>query len=283
MLDLGRMQEVPPAEQVLLESVETMESYGTLELPVRIDHYFRPEDGRPLAVINVELTAMGPIENAAILARFEPDDPQGETRLLGEDSFRLATTGDYRLAQSRVALAPGQYVVTVVVADPVNVRTALYRGEVNVPETPQTMRLSDTVWAIEMAEVRYRALASYDEPFHLGPFRVLPKLTSIYRRGDTVKLFVEVYGAEYPLKATYQLEGLDDDGTWKPLGEPTVLEQSAAGLAWEVETHPRWPLGRYRVHVDVFDAAGRLVSTHAGFTLEPAKPAETDSEAKTDS
>jgi hypothetical protein len=231
-------------------------------------------------VINVELTQMGPIDNVAILARFEPDDPRGETRLLGEDSFRLAATGNYRLAQGRVALAPGPYTVTVVVADPVNVKTALYRGEIKVPETPQTMRLSDAVWAVEMAEVKYRALASYDEPFHLGPFRVLPKLTSVYRRDDTVKLFVEVFGADYPLTATYQLEGLDDDGSWKPLGQPTVLEQSAAGLAWEVATNPRWPLGRYRVHVDVIDAAGRLVSTNAEFTLEsaPAEEPDTDPE-----
>ncbi|HXV76264.1 MAG TPA: GWxTD domain-containing protein [Candidatus Polarisedimenticolaceae bacterium] len=287
MLDLGRMQEVPPAEQVLIESVETMESYGTLELPVAVNHYFRPEDGRPLAVINVELTDLGQIDDAAILARFRPVEPTRETRVLGEDSFRLATAGDYRLAQGRLSLEPGRYDVTVVVADPIHVQTALYKAELDVPETPRTLSLSQPVWAAEMAQVEYRSLASYDEPFHLGPFRVLPLLTATYHRGDSAKLFVETYGAEYPLTATHQLEGLEADGSWVALGQPAVIEQSAAGLAWEVQTGPRWPLGRYRVRVEVVDAAGRTARTEAEFALDEAEldgpAADTDDGAAGDS
>jgi GWxTD domain-containing protein len=268
MLDLGRMQEVPPAERVLLETVETIEDYDTLPLDVRVDRYFRPEDGSPLAVVNVDMGRFGETETPAILARFTPDDAEREPRVLGEGSFKVATSGSYRVAQARLALDAGQYELTVVVADPINVKTGIHHTRVAMPDVPQTMRLSDPVWAVEMASVEYRSLASYDEPFHLGPFRVLPKLDSAFRPGDTVKLFLEVYGAEFPLTATYQLEGLEEPDRWIPLGQPAVIEQSAGELAWEVPTSERWPLGAYRVRVEVLDREQRRVTTRVDFALE---------------
>jgi GWxTD domain-containing protein len=276
MLDLGRMQEVPPAEEVLIESVETMEAYATLDLPVQVNRFFDPDEQRPVAVVNVDLSQLEPSDNVAILARFDSlSDEEQEPRLLGEDSFKLGTSGEYRLAQGRLSLDPGDYRLTVVVADPINVKTALHKSEFQITGPPKTLRFSDTVWALEMAEVRYGSLASYDEPFHIGPFRVLPKLDSVFHIGETVRLFVQVYGAEYPIRASYQLEGREEDGSWVALGDPAVVEQTAGGLAWEVGTDERWPLGSYRVRVDVTDAAERLISTDAEFSLERAERADT--------
>ena len=272
MLDLGRMQEVPPADQVLLESVETMEAYQTLPLVVNLDRYYRPDDGRPIAVISVDLVNIVTPEKPAVIARFVPTAPGEDTRVLGEDSFRVFKGTDYRMAQGRIELDPGNYTMTVVVADPVAVQTGLHTISIDIPDVPKSIRLSDTVWAVDVDPVEYRSLASYDEPFHIGPFRVLPKPDSIYRQSDVVMLFLEVYGAEYPMRAAFQLEGLDEEGNWVPLGQPSVLEQSAAELAWEVPTNERWPVGKYRVRIDVTDAQDRLVTTQAEFELAIPDP-----------
>jgi GWxTD domain-containing protein len=268
MLDLGRMQEVPPADQVLLESVETMEAYHTLPLNVNIDRYFRPEDGQPIAVISVDLRNIVTPERPAIVARLTPRNTGEEQRVLGEDSFRVMEGTDYRMAQGRLRLAPGKYQVTVIVADPVAVQTGLHTVDLDVPQVPRTMRLSDAVWAELVEPVEYKSLASYDEPFHVGPFRVLPRPDSVFAQGDPVTLFFEVYGAQYPLQATFQLEGLDEDGSWVRLGQPSVIEQDAGELAWEVVTNERWPVGSYRVRVEVTDAGDRLVTTQVPFELE---------------
>jgi GWxTD domain-containing protein len=270
MLDLGRMQEIPPADQVLLESVETMEAYHTLPLKVDVNRYFQPQDGSAVAVVNVDLREIGVGEKPAIVARFVPLDSAQPTRMLGEDSFRVAQLGEYRLAQGRLELLPGQYALTVIVADPLEAKTGIHRATISAPERPRTLRLSDVVWAVEVAAVDYASLASYTEPFHVGPFRVLPKLEPVYRQGEAAKLFFEVYGAEYPLRATYQLEGLDENGDWIRLGQPAVLEQSAAELAWELQTSARWPVGEYRVRVEVLDAGEHLVTAHVAFTLAGA-------------
>ena len=267
MLDLGRMQEVPPADQVLLETVETMEAYHTLPLTVNVDRYFRPDDGQPIAVISVDLLDIVTPERPAIVARFTPANRDEETRVLGEDSFRVVEGTDYRMAQGRLALSPGEYTVTVVVADPIAVQTGLHTFDIDVPEIPKTIRLSDSVWAVQVEPVEYKSLSSYDEPFHVGPFRVLPKPNSVYEQGEAPMLFLEVYGAEYPLRASFQLEGLDENGDWLPLGQPSSVEQTAGELAWEVLTNERWPIGDYRVRVEVTDAGDRLVTTQVGFEL----------------
>ena len=41
----------------------------------------------------------------------------------------------------------------------------------------------------------------------------------------------------------------------------------AGELAWEVLTNERWPVGDYRVRVEVTDAGERLVTTQVGFEL----------------
>jgi len=268
MLDLGRMQEVPPAEQVLIERVETLESYQTRPLEMQLSRYFRPDDGQPIAVINIDLGDLGGDEKPAIVARFVPHDTTRPTRILGEESFKLAEQGGYRLAQGRLALEPGDYTVTVIVADPLRAETGLERTTLSLPAAPLSIQLSDPVWAVAVESVPYASLSSYDEPFHLGPFRVLPKTDSTYRRGEAVKLFVEVFGAQYPLRATFKMQGLESDGSWVDLGQPTSIEQTAGELAWEVATTERWPMGQYRVRVEVVDSAERPVSTMAAFSLE---------------
>ena len=128
------------------------------------------------------------------------------------------------------------------------------------------------VWATDLQPVRYSALASYDEPFHLGSFIVVPRPGGRFLPGDTVRLFYEVYGGEPPYRIAYKLEGQDNDGSWVGLGQPAEGEQSIRTQIWELPTSERWPLGSYRIVIDVRDAGDRLVSVQAPFVLESPLP-----------
>jgi hypothetical protein len=130
------------------------------------------------------------------------------------------------------------------------------------------MRFSDVVLAEQLETLRYAALSSYDEPYTVGPFRVVPRLNARYRPGETVKLFYEVYDGALPLHVTYRLQGQEDDGRWVDLGRPSEANQDHGSQAWELPTSERWPPGDYRVRVEVSDAEGRLISTDVSFRLE---------------
>jgi len=275
MLDLGRMQEVPPQEQVLLERVETMEAYDTYPVRSRVDRYTYPGRNGNLTVLTLDIADTAAGEKPAIIARFAPHDATRQPRLLGEDSFRVWESDGIRVAQGRISLDPGSYTLTLLVADPIKVRTGLSKIGVEIPDGSGRFRFSDVAWASTLESLQYASLASHDEPYLVGPFRVVPRLDAAHRRGETLKLFFEVYDGAPPLRISYQLEGQEQDGRWVPLGQPSISEQEGPALAWELPTTRAWPLGRYRVRIEVTDAEGRLISRQVPFTLEEAEPVET--------
>lgn len=267
MLDLGRMQEVPPQEQVLLERVETIEAYNTHAVRAELHRYYLPEPQQSLVSVTVDISDTAPGEKPAIIARFTHRDATRQPRLLGEDSFRVVQVGDTRVAQGRLSLDPGHYDVTLLVADPVKVRTGLLNIETVVPEPSDRLRLSDVAWASELESLPYASLVSYDEPYIVGPFRVVPRLGATFRPGETVRLFYEIYGASYPVRVSYRLQGREDDGTWVDLGLPATAQQSASSQGWDLPTSERWPPGDYRIRIEARDSDGTQVERSVPFVL----------------
>jgi GWxTD domain-containing protein len=266
MLDLGRMQEVPPQAQVLLERVETVESYATHAILVNVSRY-APPDGGVVTVVTADVSHVPSDTTPAVIARFRPRNAQEPERMLGEDTFRTATLPERRVAQSRLRLEPGTYDLTVLVADPNTAATGMHRASFDIPQPTDRLRLSDVVWADELTALEYASMASHDEPFVVGPFRVLPRLDETFRCGETLKLFYEVYGGEAPYDITYQIEGQELDGSWVELGPSATTVQQEAAQGWEVPTSTAWPSGAYRVRLDVEDAGQRLVATQVPFRL----------------
>jgi hypothetical protein len=82
-----------------------------------------------------------------------------------------------------------------------------------------------------------------------------------------VRLFHEVYGGVPPYRISYRLEGLELDGTWVRLGGPSVREATETAHGWEVTTSADWPVGEYRVRVEVEDAGEQIASAQIEFRL----------------
>jgi hypothetical protein len=273
MLDLGRMQEVPPQSRVLLERVETAENFGTEPITMTLQRYYDADAGHAVAVVTIDVSQIDPTSAPAIIARFaDADDPERDPRMLGEDSFKVAELIDgRRLAQGRVVLAPGRYETTVMVVDISTGATGIERSSLVIRPPDDRLRFSDVTWAVALEPLRYASLASHSEAFHVGPFRVLPRPDSVFERGATLKLFYEIYGGSPPYAIVYQLEGRDVDGSWVRLGQPSVGRESGAAQGWELATSASWPEGEYQIRIEVTDAAERLIETRVPFTLEPAE------------
>jgi len=267
MLDLGRMQEVPPQAQILLERVETVESYQTHPIAVNVDRYVHPSTLGVVAVVTVDVSYVEPGTTPSVIARFRSRDATELQRMLGEDSFRIDAVDGHHVAQGRLQLAPGTYDLTVLVADPTTAATGMQRTTIVIPPPSDRLRMSDVVWADVLNPLEFASLASHDEPFHVGPFRVVPRLDSVFPRDGTLKLFFEVYGGSPPYRVSYQIEGQDLDGSWVKLGSAATTTQTAAGQGWEFPTSSAWPEGDYRVRIDVVDAGEKLISLQRDFQL----------------
>lgn len=269
MLDLGKMQEVPPQEQVLLERVDAYEVLLGPTLQVDVHRYFDPEGDN----VVVSLTALVPERSdatgrPALIARLLPRGLDGKRVLLGEDSFRFDGSGIDRQAQARVAAEPGSYDLTVLAVYPRSVISSLYRARVRLPDPDDDgVRVSDVAVARSLEPLPYRSLASYREPFVVGAFRVVPRVGSEVPRGEEVAFFFEAYGGRLPYRVTYRLERQADEGRWVALGRPVVQEGGQGAQGWSLPTADSWPTGEYRVDIQVSDADGAAQGVQVPFRL----------------
>jgi len=288
MLDLGKLQEVPPQAQVLLERVETREAYLSHEISTRVDRFGHPEYPEEwLLSLTVDVSYTVGRDVPAVIARirpleetFEGDGTSVGQRVLDEASFKISEEEAYRLAQARIRVPSGDYELTILVADPDTAQTGLMRRELHLGPLSERFRFSDVVLARDLDSLRYRGLTSYDEPYTVGPFRVVPRFESDYFPGDTIQLFYEIYKAALPVDVSYQVQGLEENGKWVDLGRAATSTQEHHSQAWALPTSERWPLGEYRIRVEVSDADGKLISTNVPFELIAAAQPLPDDESE---
>ena len=271
MLDMGRMQEVPPQEEILIESVEAVETFAFDPLPLSLER-FEPKGGGLLVVVTVATPGPPDVLPATVLGRFARKGSDKPPRLLGEASFRLEGEGDGRVVQSRVLLEPGTWEVTLLAVDPTTGANRVFRGTVE-PLPPGTLRTSDIVLARALAPLPFATQASYDAPYIIGGFRVTPLVGTTIPRGEPVQLFYEIYGGTGPFHLRYQIEGQEDDGRWRPLGKAQEQDSSERGQGFAVPTSVSWPLGAYRIRVTAIDASGGTVEGVRAFRLDAAPEA----------
>lgn len=270
MLDMGMMQTVPMQEEVLLARVDTLEIFDDQMLPVAIQRYRDPDGEGAVLILTLSVPEIAGDGRAAILARLVPQGvPQAEPRLLGEGSFRFDGEGAARRAQGRIFVTSGSYELTVLLVVPGTSTSAVHRSTLSIPDhDDRALGLSDVTLATRLEPVRYDALASYREPYIVGGFHVVPRVSDRLRRGDELSLFYEVYGGTRPYSVTYRLE-LRNESEWKPVSRPIVQEGAEGAQGWSVPTTDAWPFGEYRVRIAVEDAEGSTSTAEVDFDLVP--------------
>jgi hypothetical protein len=268
MLDLGRLQEVPSQEKILLDRVETVESYRTHPLALEVAQYEPPSVDGTLVVISVHLDG-DPDAETAVLGKLVPRDATQSARVLDEGSFRIESKGADRMAQARAVLAPGVWDVTVMTVEAeAGGSTGVYRNALTVRPRTKALHLSDVSLTSALEPLAYRALVSYDEPYLVGTFKVTPRGGKPVAPGEPIQLFYEIYEGTPPFRISYQLEGKENDGRYIPLGGPSVLESKERSQGFELPTRASWPVGDYRVRIDVEDADQHKAEAMVGATLE---------------
>lgn len=267
MADLGKLQEAPHPEDLVVERVETAETYGSHPLAVEVARFRHPRGGH-VVVLTVAAPSPDGKRPPNFIARLAPRDPARTKRFLTEESFRADGEGDDRVSQARVALEPGTWDLTVLSSEPGSKTNGLHRGVVEIPaEPPPGLTISDVVRARVLEPLPSAALFSHDEWFLLDGFRVVPRPGGVVARGQPVALFFEVYGAAGPFRVEYLLEGREDDGRWTPLGKPSVKDDAQGAQGWSVDTSPGWPPGAYRVRVRVVPPDGAPAESIVPFEL----------------
>lgn len=267
MADFGKLLDAPHPEEIVLERVETAATYGSHPIEVQVDRFRRPGGGI-VVVLTLPAAESRGKRPPNFIARLTPRDPARTKRFLTEESFRLEGTGEDRIAQARIVVEAGTWDLTLLASEPDALTNGLYKGTVEVPAPASgTLALSDVVPARLIEPLPFASMASHDEPYRVGAFRVVPRPGGVVPLGEPVAIFYEVYGSTGPFRVEYRVEGREDDGRFTALGRPAVLEGASGSQGWSLPTSPSWPTGAYRVRIRVEDPSGASAEAIAPFTL----------------
>jgi GWxTD domain-containing protein len=270
MLDLGRLQEIPRAEEILLAQVDTYEIFQSSPLPVQVHRFEAPGESDALVVVTYFLPPAAGESETALVARLTPKGSGGAPLVASETGFRVENVPGGRIAQTRFRVQPGAWDLLALAVDPDSETSAATRAAVEVVRRGEALRLSDPILAQSLTPLPYVAMATYDAPFTIGAFRVVPRQGLAIPRGEPIQLLIEAYGGEPPYRAEFRLEGEERDGRFTALGDPASTAEPLGAFAWSLPTSLAWPLGSYRVRIRIADGRGALVERDVPFRIEEA-------------
>ena len=287
LADLSR----PP--QVKFNDLASAVNTGVIEenplnFDVRVD-FFRQSDERVITAITIQVENKdlvfqdsGGLQQARINIFGRITSVAGRRAGIFEDPvITTATTEELTDAKDRksayqkaVALAPGTYKVDVIVRDVASGATGVRHIALPVPRyDPQKLSTSTLVLAAKLESLN-------DQPavgqFVIGQTKVIPNVSGIYRRGDPVGIYMQVYNAgidQTTLRPSVDVEYvLTKDG--KEFGKQAEdwRGQSDSGqrltLNRLIDTRQLNP-GQYELAIRIRDrVSGQALAPSAKFTVQ---------------
>ncbi len=286
LADLSRPPQIKFNDLASSINTPTIED-NPLNFEVRVD-FFRQSDERVMTAITIQVDNKdlvfqdsGGLQQARINIFGRITSVAGRRAGIFEDPvITTATTQELSEAKDRksayqkaVALAPGNYKVDVIVRDVASGATGIRHIALPVPKyDPQKLSTSTLVLAAKLESLN-------DQPavgqFVIGQTKVVPNVSGIYRRGDQVGIYMQVYNAgidqttlrpsvdvEYALlkggkevgKQAEDWRGLSDSGQRLTLNRMIDTRQLAPG--------------EYELAIRIRDrVSGQSLSPSAKFTL----------------
>ncbi len=236
-----------------------------------------------------EPSGAAPVEGRfEVLARLVGEDRHLPTYdLAGANGLRAAFDGAssdvdaYLLYQGIATVKPGHYTAYYGVVERSTRQVYSFKETIDVPDLKSTsLSLSSVTLASRLERVTDQSATGYTTPFVLGNLRVLPRPDDIFKNGETLAFYYQIYSAATDpidgrpdLDVEYQFfvaRALDAAGepTFEPLGKPIRLtrqQNQVQGYSFPLKD---WPAATYRLQVKVTDTLnGRRSSRDVTFRV----------------
>ena len=289
--DLAKLMRLPITHSQLDEIVTTSEYYNSLPVQSSYDFY-RSEGDATFSTLTLSLPTR-------LLPLVPPSKSNGESLILYAKMIREqapsitysftnrieATTGDdidkviddgALVFQAKGDLLPGRYRFYVGLELSQTGQVSFFRDIVPVPAMVSKDLMLSSVTLISRFD---EAPEGYDDrkiPFILGPHKVVPRPGHVFRNGQTLGVYYEIYNAHpHPktnsadLNIEYQFRWLDQDH-WVRISSPFVLKEVSAPVQRWSFPLSHWPEAEYRLDVTVEDkVSGKVATREAFFSIEP--------------
>ncbi|HKY34175.1 MAG TPA: GWxTD domain-containing protein [Candidatus Polarisedimenticolia bacterium] len=298
--------EAPPAERTpqmeLMEQVRAAaEAPSAIPLDVTMN-YYKAADNSTFATLTLE------VKRAALAAAADPtglliaaeilnaQTGESEQRFFRPEHFGAfdgnlsAGINDTLLYQAERPLKPGSYKAVFALKDPASGQTGTLEREIQVPSFEgDSLGLSSVTLVRKIEPLSAPPGDETPAPFVLGKFKVVPRPDNVYKDGEEIAFYYQIYGAapdeltKLPkVDLSYAFEKSDTAGAWRMVGGRPVLTggQSALVQAYSLPIRG-WPAGDYRISVKITDTvSGRTAEATLPFKVQAAAGAKAKSKGK---
>ncbi len=289
-LDLGRVQQLPPKEEVFSEIITDEQYFGAIPFKVNTAFYAAEEAEKTMIALTLALKKMdipsyslkiSDVSKMYIIARFVDTKDQAVFYNFPEGSFTpgpfndAAGENDFLHYQMKASVPPGQYTCLIGLFDSSSEFIGSSRETLIIPYIEgENLSISTLMLAEKIEQMESGAALYRNEPFLFGDLVVIPRLDTVLSKGDLLTVFYQIRAKvekELPgdepiglndifLEGHYQFFGKSENGEYIKIGKPLPFEivQPAQGEPLIVnqgrtfETK-EWPTGSYKLTVMIRD------------------------------
>jgi GWxTD domain-containing protein len=280
--------EATPQSELMQQVRAAADSGASIPLDVTVN-YYKAADGSTFATLTLE------VKRAALAATADPtglviaaellDASTGnsEQRFFKQEHFGsfegnlAAGIKDTLLYQAERPLKPGSYKAVFALKDPSTGQLGRLEKDLVVPTFgEEQLTLSTVTLARKVERLAAPPPAGEMTPFVLGNFKVVPRPDNVYRQGEELLFYYQIYGAKtddvtkYPkVDLSYTFEK-SMSGQWKMVGRQAVVtpNQNALVQAFGLPL-TNWPGGEYRIVIKVTDTlAATSTTAEVPFSIE---------------
>jgi hypothetical protein len=210
-------------------------------------------------------------------------DAEGEVVSALDRQLNFNLTRDEREALQKESLRyffslfapPGTYTLSFVVRDNISDSVGSEERPLVIPAESDDLRASSLVLADQVEELTYSKFSEESEepndPFNFGGMRVYPNAAGVFRRGDPLGVYYQVYGltlieGKNSLRVEYSFLH-NGEPLWKPAGVFLVSTETTRAVTTQFDSE-KFPPGRFILRVKIEDLhAGESIVREAPFFI----------------
>lgn len=287
----GRMQQLPPADEALIQDVVTAHSsFDAFPFKSRYS-YFKTGAGSTLVTVTLAIRTTA-VQYKTVLGKEEPDVeifgkfvdqdvPENQVAISSDGFFAPAPQNakagvdDFLIFQAMVPLKPGRYLAVFAAQDKVAGRVGTYRETIVVPNLAETDKLSLSSITLAQSLVSHPAPeGAKPSPFQFGSLEVVQAPETEFKISKSLNFYYQVYNAKKDEAGAASLDVdyecfATQEGKEVSLGSihvgPTAYQVQAYSLPLE-----RFPKGSYKLRILVTDRlSGAKVTQDVQFSVVP--------------
>ncbi len=249
-LDLGKLQQIPPEEEIFTEIITDKEYYNAIPLHTNYDFYLSETEGTTITSLTVGIKKidipsyqlnMTDSPQLSLVARFIGSSDEIISYTFPEAYFspssynKQSSDQDYLIYQMKAPISPGNYKVLIGIFDSGSEFIGSFHEFKEIPSIyERALSISSVVLATSIDQTESIAQATPGKPFQFGDFIVTPRLQSDFKIGEIFSIFYQIYldpfifsvspEEKILLKGYYEILKKDEEGEYKKHWKPVPFD-----------------------------------------------------------